>query len=182
MFLFLVAGLQLPLRQSGARASVCVSRINVLTRDPQAAQSPVPSRSESAAKQPPESAHFLPAIAIQTSHRDDDDTRGSGFQTKPNNALLYKKGEAKTLCRKMPPTFFQFKHQFAIVKRRLGREFCGGHAQPCTVCPGFSGGVLLQPQHKKPMELTRFPPPCLEGEGRDWTSGKELSEPPVTPK
>lgn len=164
----------------------CVSRINVLTRDPQAAQSPVPSRSESAAKQPPESAHFLPSITIQTSHRDDDDDDDTHtrlqFPNKAEQCVIIQKGEAKTLCRKMPPTFCQFKHQFAIVKRRLGREVCGRHAQPCTVCPGFSGGVLLQPQHKKPMELTRFPPPCLEGEGRDWTSGKELSEPPVTPK
>lgn len=121
----------------------CVSRINVLTRDPQAAQSPVPSRSESAAKQPPESAHFLPSITIQTSHRDDDDddthTRLQ-FPNKAEQCVIIQKGEAKTLCRKMPPTFCQFKHQFAIVKRRLGREFCGRHAQPCTVCPGFSGG------------------------------------------
>lgn len=174
MFLFLVAGLQLPLRQSGARASVCVSRINVLTRDPQAAQSPVPSRSESAAKQPPESAHFLPSITIQTSHRDDDDDTRTRLQfpNKAEQCVIIQKGEAKTLCRKMPPTFCQFKHQFAIVKRRLGREVCGRHAQPCTVCHNT----------RSPWSSLASPPPCLEGEGRDWTSGKELSEPPVTPK
>lgn len=167
MFLFLVAGLQLPLRQSGARALVCVSRINVLTRDPQAAQSPVPSRSESAAKQPPESAHFLPSITIQTSHRDDDDDTRTRLQfpNKAEQCVIIQKGEAKTLCRKMPPTFCQFKHQFAIVKRRLGREVCGRHAQPCTVCPGFSGGGFVTTTTQEAHGAHSLPPTLSGGGG-----------------
>lgn len=127
MFLFLVAGLQLPLRQSGARASVCVSRINVLTRDPQAAQSPVPSWSESAAKQPPESAHCLPSITIQTSHHDDDDdTRGSSFQTKPNNALLYKRARPKHSAEKCPPFFASSNINLRLYNAGWDGSFAGG--------------------------------------------------------
>lgn len=38
----------------------------------------------------------------------------------------YTKGEAKTLCRKMPPLpFCEFKHQFELVKRLLELECCG---------------------------------------------------------
>lgn len=162
------------MRPSGARASVCVSRINALTGDPQAAQSPAPTRSESAAKQTPRISSLSPSITIQTSHRDDDDDTRPSVSKQSRTMRYYTKGEAKTLCRKMPPPLFASSNiNLRFVKRLLELEFCGRHALPCTVCPGFYGGVgeggggHLRPQHKKPMELTHPPAqrPCSPSGG-----------------
>lgn len=184
MFLFLVAGLQLPLRQSGARASVCGSRINVLTRDPQAAQSPVPSRSESAAKQPPESAHFLPSTAIQTSHRDDDDddddTHTRALVSKQSRTMrYYTKGRGQNTLQKNAPHFLRF-----AIAGWDGR-FAGGMRSLAPFVLASLGGFCYNHNTRSPWSSLASPHPVWRGRGETGHLARSCLSPPrdseVTP-
>lgn len=71
MFLFLVAGLQLLLKPSGAWVAVCVSRINAQTRGLCVAQSPCTVPVWVSSTNSLQSAHFL-LITTQASHPDNN--------------------------------------------------------------------------------------------------------------
>lgn len=89
----------------------------------------------------------------------------------------YKKGKTKTLCRKMLLTVQVQTPIWGYKMSCCGMRVWKRHALHSTACPWCSGAFVTT----KTQEAHRAQA-CLEGEGRDWTSGKELSESPMTPK